>query len=182
MAIHAGTFKQTGGFPEKFLPILEDVEFSHRVRKAGCRLLIDPTILVGHIFNFSLEDSLKNAFRKSRFWTIYSSENKDLLADSGTASHELKVNGLACFLCLAGLLLHLIFGGSVSLRAVAAVFLYNLLVNAGLIMSFFHTGGPRFGLSAALYYFTLYPLAIGIGGLSGLATRSHSWRSSNHTQ
>jgi glycosyltransferase involved in cell wall biosynthesis len=36
MAIHAATFARQGGFPEHFLPILEDVEFSHRLRRSGC--------------------------------------------------------------------------------------------------------------------------------------------------
>lgn len=92
MAVKADVFKNTGGFREEFLPILEDVEWSHRVRRAGRRLLMEPEIRVWHVFNFTLMRSLKNACRKSLYWTAYSIANRDLFADSGTASSELKVN------------------------------------------------------------------------------------------
>ena len=52
-----------GGLPP---PLIEDVEFSHRLRKNGCRLVVDPRIQVRHIFNFSLLRSLQNAL-KNRF-------------------------------------------------------------------------------------------------------------------
>ena len=39
---HAKTFRKSGGFPESFLPIIEDVHFSHNLRKAGYRLMMDP--------------------------------------------------------------------------------------------------------------------------------------------
>ena len=89
---------KSGGFKENFLPILEDVEFSHRLRRTGFKLTMNPEILVRHIFNFTLIKSLKNAFRKSLYWTIYSLKNKDLLTDSGTASIELKFNVASFFL------------------------------------------------------------------------------------
>ena len=100
MAVDAGTFRNGRGFAEDFLPILEDVEFSHRMRRAGCRLVMNPAIEVEHVFGFSLLRSLRNAFVKSMYWTVYSRGNRDLLADSGTASLELKINVAACFLVL----------------------------------------------------------------------------------
>jgi glycosyltransferase involved in cell wall biosynthesis len=38
MVIDARTFRKSGGFPEDFFPIIEDVEFTHRLRRAGCKL------------------------------------------------------------------------------------------------------------------------------------------------
>jgi len=49
---------------------------------------------VQHIFRFSLRRSLRNAVKKARYWTMYSLANRDVLADSGTASLELKANVL----------------------------------------------------------------------------------------
>ena len=98
MAIARDIFMKSGGFKENFLPILEDVEFSHRLRKMGYKLTMNSEILVRHIFNFTLIKSMKNAFRKSMYWTIYSLKNKDLLTDSGTASIELKFNVASFFL------------------------------------------------------------------------------------
>jgi glycosyltransferase involved in cell wall biosynthesis len=175
MAIHAATFARQGGFPEHFLPILEDVEFSHRLRRSGCELLINPEIVVRHIFNYSLSDSLKNAWRKSMYWTMYSVRNRDLLADSGTASRELKLNVALCFLCLTGLFLRSVAGGPFLSYVILAAFTSNLLLNRGLLGAFFSTGGARFGLAASAYYFSLYPFAVGAGALSGLLKGSRGW-------
>jgi glycosyltransferase involved in cell wall biosynthesis len=54
MIIDVETFRKSKGFPEKFLPIIEDVEFTHRLRRDGKRLITNPAIEVQHIFNFSL--------------------------------------------------------------------------------------------------------------------------------
>ncbi len=105
MAISADSFRTSAGFSESLRPMLEDVEFSHRLRRQGIGLVVNPDIQVRHIFNFSLLGSLRNAFRKSMYWTMYSIGNKDLLADSGTASLELKANVVAY--CLSWLLLFL---------------------------------------------------------------------------
>ena len=102
MAVPADTFRLAGGFPEHFLPILEDVEFSHRLRRKGVRLVMDPDLQVRHQFDFTLGKSLRNAARKTRYWIEYSLTNKDLLSDSGTASIEMKINGIAWLLSVLG--------------------------------------------------------------------------------
>ena len=88
LAIRAETFRRHGGFAESGLPILEDVEFSHRLRRAGCRLVIDPAIQVRHIFDFDLLRSLRNARIKAMYWTLYSLRNRDLLGvGPGSGDH-----------------------------------------------------------------------------------------------
>jgi GT2 family glycosyltransferase len=52
MIIAAETFHENQGFQENFLPVAEDVEFSHRLRRAGCRLLINPRIWSGTSSDF----------------------------------------------------------------------------------------------------------------------------------
>ena len=54
MVLYADTFKNSGGFVENFLPIIEDVDFSHRLRRTGHRLIMNPEIQVRHLFDFSL--------------------------------------------------------------------------------------------------------------------------------
>jgi len=144
MVIDSGLFKKTGGFSEVFLPILEDVEFSHRLRRLGHRLEMHPDILVRHIFNFTFLKSLRNAFRKSFFWTRYSLENKDLFRDSGTASTELKVN-VACFFLSALLIFLYLFSGKAGiLAALPFIFLLNIFANKGLIAAFYQSKGSFF--------------------------------------
>ena len=169
MAISAEVFRRIGGFAEDLRPILEDVELSHRLRRAGLRLRMDPALQVQHIFRYSLPRSLGNAIRKSTYWTLYSLRNRDLLADSGTASAELKVN---CVTWLAALIVAaavLASGQTLLLLALPSVWILNAWVNRRLFRLFFKAAGPFFSAAAVLYYACLYPAAVWTGVLMGLA-------------
>jgi len=168
MLISKELFLKSGAFDEHFMPILEDVEFSHRLKKSGVRLLMAPEVQVQHIFNFSLVKSLRNGFRKSKYWSVYSIKNKDLLADSGTASQEIKINVLANFLVLLLLLGAILLKSGLPLLAALLVVFSNLYFNRKLLMAFYAAGGPSFAIFAVLYYTLVYPLAVGTGALAGL--------------
>lgn len=168
LAIPAPIFRQSGGFHEEFLPILEDVEFSHRLRRMGYLLTLNPALQVQHIFEFSLFRSLANAVVKTKYWTWYSIRNGDLLADSGTASLGLKLNAAVYFLGLLFLLLFFATGSVLFLSALAAAIVLNLYGNRGLLRAFYDTGGMGFALGAAAYYLLLYPLAVGMGACAGV--------------
>jgi glycosyltransferase involved in cell wall biosynthesis len=168
MVIDRSLFDQSGGFSEDFLPILEDVEFSHRLRRSGYSLVMYPDILVQHIFNFTFAKSLKNAFRKSMFWTEYSLANRDVFTDSGTASRELKLNVASSFACGILLVISLIASQLMLLAFLPFIIVLNLFLNRGLIRAFYQTKGPSFGIRATLYYIAVYPLAVGAGALAGM--------------
>ncbi len=168
MAINAKTFRRNHGFSESFLPILEDVEFSHRLSRAGYQLMINPEIQVRHIFDFSLLKSLRNAAVKSMYWTVYSLRNKDLLADSGTASVELKSNVAAYWLCVLLLLGFSFTAGTAMLLFLPLVLSANLLVNERLLRALYRTGGLSFAIAATLYYLIIYPLPVSAGALAGV--------------
>ena len=170
MAMYTRTFKLNGGFPEDYLPILEDVEFSHRLRRNGYRLVTNPEIQVRHVFNYSLLGSLHNGFRKAMYWTIYSLHNRDLLANSGTASRALKLNVTTLFFIALIVLLIMITGEknlSVIILLLTAI---NLAANYRMLRAFHESGGARFSIAASAYYFLLYPLAVGAGGLAGVVS------------
>lgn len=167
LVIDTKSFQSSGGFPEKFLPILEDVEFSHRLRKKGFSLRMNPDLEVSHIFNFNLISSLRNAFKKTHYWIIYSLWNKDLSKDSGTASIELKTNGLSFFLFLSLLI------AGISINAFFLYFLLlpilsNIFVSRRLLKFFYDAKGGLFLIKAYFYYSFIYPVAIGVGGISAL--------------
>ncbi len=168
MVIESETFRRSGGFAEAFLPVAEDVEFSHRQRRAGYRIVIEPRLQVRHIFGFSLYRSLRNAAFKALYWTIYSMRNRDILADSGTASAELKANVVLCLTGLALLLSYGAWGNRLLLYAAALPFIGAILASRGLIAAFFRTGGPTFGFAAMAYYLFLFPLAVGAGAFAGI--------------
>lgn len=171
MVIHAATFRDSGGFREDFLPILEDVEFSHRLVREGHHLRMAEQLLVKHVFNYTLGKSFRNAYVKSRFWVVYSLYNRDLFNDSGTASIELKTNVLLFYLLLLAFCAWFLFPGAVPLAALPALFFINALASHRLLALFLRTGGPLFGVLASAYYMLVYPLAVGGGALSGLLTQ-----------
>jgi GT2 family glycosyltransferase len=168
LVINRSVFEKSGGFAEDFMPILEDVEFSHRMKKKGSKLRLDPHIRVRHIFNFSLGKSLANAIRKSSYWTLYSLRNHDLLADSGTASVELKVNVISLFLVLALTAYGFSRHNSVPVYIAALIFCGNMCVSRKLLQFFNEQEGFLFLVRALLYYTLLYPLAVAIGAARGM--------------
>jgi glycosyltransferase involved in cell wall biosynthesis len=171
MVIDASLFRRSGGFVEgSFIGMaasVEDVEYSHRLRRAGFELALNPHLQVQHYFRFSLKRSLKNAFKKSRYWTLYSLANRDLLSDSGAASLELKANVLSSFACATALA----FAAAQRSAALAALallpLLFGLLLNRKLMAAWRRAKGTPFTALAALYYSTLYAAAVALGGLAG---------------
>ena len=168
MAINSDLFHRSGGFAEDQWPILEDVEFSHRLRRAGVTLVMQPAIQVQHIFNFSLLDSCKNAIRKTRYWIQYSLRNQDLFADSGTASIELKINVSVFFICLL-LVFGLAQGNTTALAAFIFLCFSNLYLNRRLFKAFYDANGSIFSLGAGLYYLLVYPLPVAVGSIAGFS-------------
>jgi glycosyltransferase involved in cell wall biosynthesis len=168
MAIDAEIFRKSGGFTENFLPIIEDVEFSHRLGRAGRRLVIDPAIQVRHVFNFSLARSLRNAVRKAFYWTLYSLRNKDVFADSGAASLELKVDVASFFLSLILTASAALQQNTLFLLPLPLIMGVNAVMSRGLLRAFRSAGTGLFALGAYLYYTLVYPMAVGAGAFWGM--------------
>jgi glycosyltransferase involved in cell wall biosynthesis len=176
MLIQAEVFKKNGGLNEEFMPILEDVEFSHRLKRMGYRLRMEPDIQVQHIFNFTLKKSFRNGIRKTKYWSIYSIKNKDLLSDSGTASQEFKFNVISCFVNLVLLFLSLQMNNWGVIVPALALYGINLYLNRNLVLAFLKTRGSYFAISAVLYYTFLYPFAVGIGAFSAIFSQHFGFR------
>ena len=177
MLIRAEIFKTSGGFNEEFMPILEDVEFCHRLKRMGYKLRMEPDIQVQHIFGFTLKKSFRNGIRKTKYWSIYSIKNKDLFSDSGTASQEFKFNVLSCFANLILLFLSLLLNNWGFIIPALALFGTNLYLNRKLIRAFIKVRGSYFAISAVLYYTFLYPFAVGIGAFSAIFSKYFGFRS-----
>lgn len=169
LAIDANTFRQSEGFAQDFLPILEDVEFSHRIRKMGRELIVEPRFMVQHVFNYSLIDSFHNALRKTKYWVAYSLNNRDLLSDSGTASHELKMNVLCFYVSILSLYMLLGLDVSAAIFGLGLLTMINLTVNRKLFWAFYDANGSLFTLRASLYYLLAYPIPVGAGAVAGVA-------------
>jgi glycosyltransferase involved in cell wall biosynthesis len=176
MLIEKELFQKNSGFKEQFMPILEDVEFSHRLKKKGTRLLMVPEIQVQHIFNFTLAKSMRNGIRKSKYWSIYSIKNRDLLSDSGTASQEFKFNVLSCFINILLVLVGILLKNWAFLLPVLLLFGSNFYLNRHLFRAFYRARGPFFALPALLYYTLAYPFAVGLGVFSGIFSQHFGLR------
>lgn len=178
LAIDAATFRESGGFAEGFLPVAEDVEFSHRLRRGGLRIVIEPRLRVRHIFGFSLRRSLHNAAFKAMHWTVYSMRNGDVFADSGTASTELKANVVFLYAAASLLVASAAGAGAPFLYLAVLPLATSAAVGRSLIRAFFAGGGAAFGIAATLYYLSLFGLAVGAGAIAGtvrhLASARHS--------
>ena len=170
LAMHASLFHQHEGFNNREFPILEDVEYSHRLRRRGVKLLMNPQLQVQHIFNFSFLRSMKNAVRKTRYWTTYILNNKNLLTDSGTASTELKFTTLAFAVELMLLLIFLTTAFLPAMLLFCALILTNLAVNYPFLKSIFRTQGTMFSIAASAYYFFVYPAAVVFGSALGISS------------
>ena len=168
MIIDARTFRKSGGFPEDFLPIIEDVEFSHRLRRAGYGFVVNPEIQVQHIFDFSFLRSVCNAFRKTAYWCMYSMKNGDLLADSGTASIEFKANGGLFFLGLFLFVLWIVIQEQALLYPLPVIFLFSAFMGRKILKAFFEARGALFAVPAFAYYIMFYPFPVGLGAISGM--------------
>jgi glycosyltransferase involved in cell wall biosynthesis len=168
MAIRSADFRASGGFDEHFLPIIEAVEFCHRLRRTGYRLRVDPLLLVCHNFGFGLAGSLRNAARKVRYWARYSMKNRDLFADSGTASRGLKATGALAGLCWVSLAAAAFLRLPALLLPVPLFVLAAVAANSGLVRAFNKAGGGLFATAATGYLVLIYPAAIGVGAALGL--------------
>ena len=167
MIINAEAFKKSEGFPEDFLPIIEDVEFTHRLKRSGFRLVVNPEIQVQHIFNFTFLKSMRNAFKKTKYWVMYSLRNKDLLTDSGSASTELKTNVVCCFLSMISVILWIIIRKPIIMYFFQFILILNIFISRRLLKTFYETKGILFGVQASLFYTMLYPLPVGLGTIAG---------------
>ncbi|MHB1391221.1 MAG: glycosyltransferase family 2 protein [Thermoleophilia bacterium] len=172
MAIYKKTFTDFGGFREDYFighaASVEDVEFSHRLMAAGHRISRPYGIEVQHMFNFGLKKSLKNAVKKSKYWTMYSLYNKDITKDSGAASYELKLNVLTQVANIPLVLAALLLGYSWLFLPVGIFLAMNLATNLRLLRMMRQERGWVFLLKAMVYYFFVYPYAVAYGAFAGI--------------
>ncbi len=177
MAIRKSTFEEFGGFiTDSFIghaASVEDVELSHRLIAAGHQLSRPPGILVRHMFGFNFTRSIRNAVKKSKYWTMYSLKNRDVMQDSGAASHELKVNVFTQLLNLGLLGVAAVTGRRWPLLPAAALLAVNLAVNSRFLLLVRREEGWAFLAKAIAYYLLVYPFVVAYG--SGIGTLKYAW-------
>lgn len=165
-------FLDSGGFNEDAsLPILEDVEYCHRMRQMGVQLKMHKDLQVRHIFNFTLARSLANAFKKARHWTAYSLQARDLHRSSGTSSLELKTNVMAWALTMPTLAIYVSTNSDMALVLALAAQTANFAINRDFMRLIKQHCNWPMAMAVALYYVCIYPPAVAAGGMAGLLKR-----------
>ena len=102
------------------------------------------------------------------YWTMYSIKNKDLLADSGTASVELKINAVSQIINLTLLALWIFSQKAFFAYLLFPIITINIFINRKLIKAFYAAKGIYFAFLAFLYYSMIYPFGIIVGTLAGI--------------
>ena len=177
MAIRKEDFEGYGGFIEdSFIghqASVEDVEFSHRMLRAGHCLTRPADIQVMHIFRFNFVKSIRNAIKKSKYWTMYSLQNRDVMKDSGAASYELKANVASQSFNLVLIVAAVASRFWWLLLPVPVLFALNVGTNYALLRLFKRERGWWFFLRAMGYYQFIYPFGVAYGSLAG--TLKYIW-------
>ena len=177
MAIWKKTFAEFGGFKEDYFighaASVEDVELSHRLLAAGRQISRPHGVEVQHMFGFNLKKSIRNAIKKSKYWTMYSLHNKDVTKDSGAASYELKVNVLTQSLNLVLVIVALATRIWWLLIPVGVLYSLNLAASYKLLRLIKREQGWWFLLRAVAYYHFVYPYVVAVG--SSLGTLKYFW-------
>lgn len=171
LAIRKSTFDEFGGFIEdSFIghqASVEDVEFCHRMLKAGHQLTRSPNIQVQHMFRFGFVRSVRNAIKKSKYWTMYSLKNRDVTKDSGAASYELKVNVLTQALNLVIITAAVITQKWWLLIPASFLYLLNVAASFKLLRLIRNEKGWWFLFRAMVYYQLVYPAVVAYGSAMG---------------
>ena len=177
MAIRKDLFQEFGGFVENSFighqASVEDVEFSHRLIQAGHRLLRPASIQVRHMFGFNFNRSIRNAVKKSKYWTMYSLKNRDVLKDSGAASHQLKVNTGTQAFNLILVAAALASGIWWLLLPIPLLYALNVGASFSLFQLIKRERGWWFLVRSLLYYQLVYPAAVAYG--SAVGTLKYLW-------
>lgn len=177
MALRKSTFEEFGGFKEDYFighaASVEDVELSHRMLAAGHQISRPRGVEVRHIFGFGLKKSVKNAIKKSKYWTMYSLHHKDVTKDSGAASHELKVNVLTQSLNVVLITAALITRIWWLFIPVAFLYALNAAASFRLFRLIRRERGWWFLIRAMAYYQLVYPFVVAYGAFVG--TLKYFW-------
>ncbi len=172
MTIWKKTYDEFGGFKEDYFighaASVEDVELSHRLIRAGYQLARPSYIQVQHMFRFNFHKSVRNAVRKSKYWTMYSLNNRDVMKDSGAASYELKVD-------VGTQTINIILAAAAIATfswwpLLGAAFLYgiNTAVSHNLLRLIKKEKGWWFLIRATAYFQFIYPFAVAYGAFVGI--------------
>ncbi|MFM2356096.1 MAG: hypothetical protein RLZZ528_1832 [Pseudomonadota bacterium] len=107
-AVRADVFRAVGGFDVETyrVPSIEDIELGYRIRRAGARIVLDPTLLGKHLKVWTPKGAIHtDLFRRAMPWARLMIAREGLADDLNTSKSERLKAGVAGLLILSVLAL-----------------------------------------------------------------------------
>ncbi|SPH16816.1 Putative mycofactocin biosynthesis glycosyltransferase MftF [Defluviimonas aquaemixtae] len=155
-AVRKDLFRQVGGFDVDTyrVPSIEDIELGYRIRRAGGRIVVDPTLLGKHLKVWTPKSAIHtDIFRRALPWSRLMIAREGVHNDLNT-SHAEKARAL-----IAGIFLLLLVALPFTLSiwpATLALLLLALFVNRRFVRFMYDNGGAGFAISTFLYHQVYY--------------------------
>jgi GT2 family glycosyltransferase len=156
-AIRKEVFRKVGGFDKERYraPSIEDIELGYRLKKMGCRIVLDKSLQGKHLKRWTLGSLLRaDIFCRAVPWSMLMLENKELATDLNLKWHS-KLSSFLVGLLLVMLALTPLAGGF--LCGVGVILVILVALNLDFYQLLLRKRGPGFAILAfpmhLLYYF-----------------------------
>jgi len=156
-AMRKEVFQRSGGFdPDRYPePSIEDIELGYRLKRIGCRILLDKTLQVKHLKRWTLTGLLRaDIFHRAVPWTMLMLEKGEIPSDLNL---QFQSRASACLVALSVLLLALAPFVKRSLYGVLALLVLLAALNLPFCTFMFQKKGLVFAVAAfsmhLFYYF-----------------------------
>ena len=155
-AVRADIFRKIGGFDiETYrVPSIEDIELGYRIRSAGGRIIVDPTLLGKHLKVWSPKNAIfTDIFRRALPWSRLMISREGVADDLNTSRAERVKAGVAGLFLLSVLALPFYPG---VWPVTAGLAILAVLANLRLAKFFYANGGLLFAAGSLLYHQLYY--------------------------
>ncbi len=155
-AVRKDIFREIGGFDVDTyrVPSIEDIELGYRIRRAGGRIVVDPTLLGKHLKVWTPRNAIHtDIFRRALPWSRLMIAREGVHNDLNT-SHAEKARAVLAGLFLLSIIA-LPFAPSIWPTTLVLTML-ALFVNRSFVRFMYENGGAGFALATFLYHQVYY--------------------------
>jgi glycosyltransferase involved in cell wall biosynthesis len=185
-ALRSEVFRRLGGFRDPAFTMLEDVDYGHRLRDAGYRILLRPDVQVTHLKRWTLKSLLyTDIMRRGIPWTL-------MMLRRGKAERDLNFTLLQKWATVAACLLWPLLIAAMLLNdtprfailgAAGGLLVFLIVANAGLFRLFLAKRGWLFSAACVpllLLYYWYSALSFVAGVILHLCGLNRAGRLSRH--
>jgi glycosyltransferase involved in cell wall biosynthesis len=151
-AVRADIFRQIGGFDiETYrVPSIEDIELGYRIRSAGGRIVVDPTLLGKHLKVWTPKNAIfTDIFRRALPWSRLMISREGVANDLNTSRAE-RAKAVIAGSFFLSILIMALYPGLWPVTVGIAVL--AILANWSLARFLYGNGGLMFAVAALIYH------------------------------